>query len=692
MSLETADARFDLLYFAAAAAAAAAVSVLAATTGTFDRVALSCCRQLLSLLAPGSDQPFNSIDQTVYTAICFAAAVVAAAATTTSTTAAFCSSPLDQKQRFRRHNARPSGFVIMGLLSVAVAQQTCPTSVRAPPEPRLLVRFHQYQRWPANHALLGSVLGQPASPSESLATENAIDGIARLSYGDGAAKPHRLWQPVYGHRHPKVLQLPTDFAVVRLAYEGRAQAALVAAIANIPEVKSVSPDTAVRSLLADKLGSASSRRYSDRTSANETSSAGLLLKKPWRRRLRRAFQRPWAFQEEDQDEDGEGMSAAPATSGGRRKVPTDGGYRRKLTSQVAGSDDSDDHEDGGEESELGKGRRGVRRSGKSSSGLSGTATAVQGASLHARGLRGQGVKVAIFDTGLHAQHPHFTRVVERINWTDDHQLSDGIGHGTFVAGVVCSSNPDCPGWAPGADLYTFRVFTNKQVHRALGGLVGGVPASRELRLVVVLLLRVKFFERCFFPQFSFVFDGLKVSYTSWFLDAFNYAMARGIDVLNLSIGGPDHADRPFVEKVWEMTASGIIVVSAIGNDGPLYGTLNNPADQYDTIGVGGVTDRGGMAKFSSRGMSTWELPMGYGRFKPDLVALGSAVRGSKVCINKMEKNSFMYSILLDVVVFFVVLSSSSSTFTHSFSSYFYSHCLNLRSFLFFPFYCPPSRS
>ena len=50
-------------------------------------------------------------------------------------------------------------------------------------------------------------------------------------------------------------------------------------------------------------------------------------------------------------------------------------------------------------------------------------------------------------------------------------------------------------------------------------------------------------------------------------------------MLNLSIGGPDFMDRPFVEKVWEMSANNIIVVSAIGNDGPLYGTLNNPADQ-----------------------------------------------------------------------------------------------------------------
>lgn len=31
-----------------------------------------------------------------------------------------------------------------------------------------------------------------------------------------------------------------------------------------------------------------------------------------------------------------------------------------------------------------------------------------------------------------------------------------------------------------------------------------------------------------------------------------------------------------MEKVAEITSSGIIMVSAIGNDGPLYGTLNNP--------------------------------------------------------------------------------------------------------------------
>uniref|UniRef100_A0A8C5FNF4 Membrane-bound transcription factor peptidase, site 1 n=1 Tax=Gadus morhua TaxID=8049 RepID=A0A8C5FNF4_GADMO len=159
-------------------------------------------------------------------------------------------------------------------------------------------------------------------------------------------------------------------------------------------------------------------------------------------------------------------------------------------------------------------------------------------------------------------------------------LSAGLGHGTFVAGVIASMR-ECQGFAPDSELHIFRVFTNNQV-----------------------------------------------SYTSWFLDAFNYAILKKIDVLNLSIGGPDFMDHPFVDKVWELTANRVIMVSAIGNDGPLYGTLNNPADQMDVIGVGGIDFEDNIARFSSRGMTTWELPGGYGRVKPDIVTYGSGVRGS----------------------------------------------------------------
>ena len=92
-----------------------------------------------------------------------------------------------------------------------------------------------------------------------------------------------------------------------------------------------------------------------------------------------------------------------------------------------------------------------------------------------------------------------------------------------------------------------------------------------------------------------MFTSQQVSYTSWFLDAFNYAIHSRVHVLNLSIGGPDFADRPFVEKVWEVSANNIMVVSAIGNDGPVFGTLNNPADMPDVLGVGGA-DRSGLLR------------------------------------------------------------------------------------------------
>lgn len=43
----------------------------------------------------------------------------------------------------------------------------------------------------------------------------------------------------------------------------------------------------------------------------------------------------------------------------------------------------------------------------------------------------------------------------------------------------------------------------------------------------------------------------------------------------------------------------------------LYSTLNNPADQMDVIGVGGINFDNQIARFSSRGMTTWVNIYGY---------------------------------------------------------------------------------
>ncbi|GMH34897.1 hypothetical protein BSKO_02758 [Bryopsis sp. KO-2023] len=64
----------------------------------------------------------------------------------------------------------------------------------------------------------------------------------------------------------------------------------------------------------------------------------------------------------------------------------------------------------------------------------------------------------IFDTGVRKDHPHIKNIKERTNWTHEPTLDDGLGHGSFVAGVVASSHNGCLGLAPDVDLYKLGAF------------------------------------------------------------------------------------------------------------------------------------------------------------------------------------------------------------------------------------------
>jgi len=45
--------------------------------------------------------------------------------------------------------------------------------------------------------------------------------------------------------------------------------------------------------------------------------------------------------------------------------------------------------------------------------------------LWGKGFTGDDIKVAIFDTGLPKNHPHFKKVKDRTNWTEEKTLEDG---------------------------------------------------------------------------------------------------------------------------------------------------------------------------------------------------------------------------------------------------------------------------
>ena len=203
---------------------------------------------------------------------------------------------------------------------------------------------------------------------------------------------------------------------------------------------------------------------------------------------------------------------------------------------------------------------------------------------HKQGITGKGVKIAIFDSGLadvYMDPSALLRVKQIINFTHDRTARDTLGHGTFISGVVGSQNPSCPGIAPDAEIYVLKLFTAE-----------------------------------------------RVSYTSWFLDAFNFVLQNGIDIVNLSNGSSDFLDIPFIEKINELTANGVVIVSAIGNEGPFQGTLNNPGDLINVIGIGSLDyAQTNVAQFSSRGMTTWSLLDGIGTLKPDLITAGSMILG-----------------------------------------------------------------
>ena len=75
---------------------------------------------------------------------------------------------------------------------------------------------------------------------------------------------------------------------------------------------------------------------------------------------------------------------------------------------------------------------------------------------HAQGHKGKGVRVAVMDSGLPQTHPDLSNIAERTDWTEDGTEDDSVGHGTFVGGVIGGRNRECSGFAPEAELHSYR--------------------------------------------------------------------------------------------------------------------------------------------------------------------------------------------------------------------------------------------
>ncbi|WCN84778.1 S8 family serine peptidase [Micromonospora sp. LH3U1] len=195
---------------------------------------------------------------------------------------------------------------------------------------------------------------------------------------------------------------------------------------------------------------------------------------------------------------------------------------------------------------------------------------------HQAGFTGQGVRVAVLDTGIDAGHPDLTgRVGESHNFTEATDAGDTVGHGTHVASIIAGSGA------------------------ASGGKYRGVAPDATL-------LNGKVCEDQGCAE-SAILAGMQWA-----------AVDQHADVINLSLGGPDTPDvDPLEAAVESLTAqTGALFVISAGNAGT-DGSVGSPSTADAALSVGAVDRDDALADFSSRGPR-----VGDGGLKPDLTAPG----------------------------------------------------------------------
>ncbi len=212
--------------------------------------------------------------------------------------------------------------------------------------------------------------------------------------------------------------------------------------------------------------------------------------------------------------------------------------------------------------------------------------------LAASGDTGQGVTVAVLDTGIDNLPDFAGRLAGGVDLTGgNNPFQDSYGHGTFVAGLIAgngaSSNGQYSGEAPGAKLVSIKV--------------AGADGTTHLSTLIL---------------------GLQ-----WAVD---HQPAFGIKVINISLGyqtGQSTISNPLDQAVEATWNSGITVVTSAGNAGPFNGTILSPGDDPLVITVGALDDMAAdsvpddeMTNFSSIGPTN---PDGW--IKPDLVTSGRSV-------------------------------------------------------------------
>ncbi len=172
------------------------------------------------------------------------------------------------------------------------------------------------------------------------------------------------------------------------------------------------------------------------------------------------------------------------------------------------------------------------------------------------GITGEGVLVAVVDSGVDASHPDLKGRVERgYDFVeDDEDTSDAYGHGTHVAGIIAAAGDNGEG-------------------------IAGLAWRARVLPVRVL-------------------DGSGYGYYSDIIAGIRYAADHGARIINLSLGGGAQS-QALQEAVDYARSKGCLLVAAAGNSG--LESLSYPAACEGVVGVGAADTDDRPASFSNRG-------------------------------------------------------------------------------------------
>jgi subtilisin family serine protease len=217
--------------------------------------------------------------------------------------------------------------------------------------------------------------------------------------------------------------------------------------------------------------------------------------------------------------------------------------------------------------------------------------------LHERGYSGDGVMVALFDGGYRKDHVSLAPL-------------DLVAERDFVGGDDnVQYEPGEPNDVP--EINNHGTYT----WSTLGGYAPGRHMGAAYRATFVLARTEDLLREVHLEEDNYV-------------AALEWADSLGVDLVSTSLGyrffdeGPypiedlDGETLPITIATSIAADRGILVVTAMGNEGPGPSSLSAPADGKRVVAVGAVDFFGNVAGFSSRG------PTGDGRTKPDVSAQG----------------------------------------------------------------------